>query len=178
MSSLNRIIYFYSKNDFENYKSFKKNYKKKIIYDEQFIQWFIGFYEHTYRLERQMPSYTRHRKFTFHESNHELCYFKNLLDNTYCHYERCSCNIHSYFRISKNRYTILERLWIMRILNKYLNSIFPNELLELITKYIPINNHSILDLVMYQWILSNHLEEYIPNNYSNLHYLFNLKKMN
>ena len=66
----------------------------------------------------------------------------------------------------------------MRILNKYLNSIFPNELLELITKYIPINNHSILDLVMYQWILSNHLEEYIPNNYSNLHYLFNLKKMN
>ena len=66
----------------------------------------------------------------------------------------------------------------MKILNKYLTVICPPELLTLITQYIPNDEHSVLDLIMYKWILSNNLDNYIPENYSNLYYLFNLKKMN
>ena len=179
MSSLNRIIHFYSKNDFENYKSFKKYYKKKMIYDEQFIQWFIGFYEHTHRMEIYTPRYMMYPKLRIYNLEHELCRFETLFDKSFCEFDNnCICNLHSYFTISKTKYIILERLWVKKILDKYLSLIFPDELITLISKYIAVDDNSVLDLVMYKWILSNHLEKYIPDNYSNLQYLFNLKKIN
>jgi len=180
MSSLNRLTNFYSKNDFENYKLFKKNYNKKLIYDEQFIKWFIEFYEHTYRIEGYIPIYAMPKKFLIANTRqNELCRFETLFDKYCCHFDNsCKWNFYSYFTINKNKYTIIERLWIMKILNKYLTVICPPELLTLITQYIPNDEHSVLDLIMYKWILSNNLDNYIPENYSNLYYLFNLKKMN
>ena len=48
MTSINRLLEFYTENDFKYYKLFKENYRK-MIYDDEFIQWFIGFYEHNYQ---------------------------------------------------------------------------------------------------------------------------------
>ena len=76
MTSINNLIQFYAKDDFKNYKLFKVNYQK-IIYDDKFIQWFIGFYEHNYHNQNYFtPNLQKSKKNLINVWNNNYKLFK------------------------------------------------------------------------------------------------------
>ena len=161
MTCINKLFEFYTENDFKYYKSFKENYRK-MIYDDEFIQWFIGFYEHNYQNRSYFTPNLQKLK-------------KNLIKNP-----SCTTLLHDFSNIfikKRTQYINIDRLWIQHIINPYFANKLPSSLIHIIIDYTFNKKTCVLDLLIYKWIISNKLDVFLIHNYSNLYHIFNSNKI-
>jgi len=181
MTCINKLFEFYTENDFKYYKSFKENYRK-MIYDDEFIQWFIGFYEHNYKNRSYFtPNLQKFKKILIKKPActtllHDFeTIFEEKTQNE-CWSNMCRCNFPNIFIQKREQYINIDRLWIQHVMDHYFANELPSSLIHIIIDYTFNKNTCVLDLLIYKWIISNKLDRFLIYNYSNLYHIFNSNK--
>ena len=186
MYHTSKLIKFYTQNDFYNYKLFLKNYDKNIIYDDDFIQWFIEFYEHNCNIQPKRSFVNALRQtenkllMHFFENNCKLfkfhTYFGITSRSDTCSdtcFGDCKCNLY----ILKKKPINIKKKWYSHIFEQYFCKILPQDLTQIIITYIPHDGINVLDLLIYQWVICNKLHEYLFVNYSDLYFMYSASKI-